>query len=66
MIGVRATSSRPQTQKALYLPVVIASWICVVCSLRVVVAVEGVELDAQLRGLLLRALHDAIPYGLGL
>ena len=24
-------SSRPQTQKALYLPVVIASWICVVC-----------------------------------
>ena len=32
MTGVSATSLRPQTQKALYLPLVIASWICVVCN----------------------------------
>ncbi len=66
MIGVRARSSRPQTQKALYLPVVIASWICVVCVCGLLLPSKASSWMPSFAASVFAPFSDATPYGLGL
>ena len=66
MTGVREGSSRPQTQKALYLPVVIASWICVVCVCGLLLPSKASSWIPSFAASSCAPFSDATPYGLGL
>ena len=61
MIGVRAMSFRPHTQKALYLPVVIASWICVDCSCGLLLASKASSLMPSFWASACAPFSDATP-----
>ena len=66
MVGVSDGSSRPQTQKALYLPVVIASWICVAWVCGLLLPSKASIWRPSFAASVFAPFSDAMPYGLGL